>query len=225
MALQTVQEHENHAAASEDWQSTKSQATGSSRRSHSQAESYAAPNSLVGKMKGFRIEFGPSRKDILHFTSQLAVMVRAGISLQDALEGICEQSDNAKFQGVLRDLKLRIEEGNSFSQALAEHPQVFTNLYVNMVAAAEASGSSATCSRSWPSTWTRKRRHARRSKGPWVSCHHCRHGHRRHDISAVLRAAAFHRHLPGQGASSSAPTIVLMATSHFCGRGGILSSR
>ncbi len=92
-------------------------------------------------MKGFRVEFGPSRKDILHFTSQLAVMVRAGISLQDALEGIGEQSDNLKFQGILRDLKMRIEEGNSFSQALAEHPQVFTNLYVNMVAAAEASGS------------------------------------------------------------------------------------
>jgi len=141
MALQTVQENENHTATSEDWQSTGSQAAGSSRRSYSQTESSGARGSLVDKMRGFRIEFGPSRKDILHFTSQLAVMVRAGISLQDALEGICEQSDNAKFQSILRDLKLRIEEGNSFSQALAEHPQVFTNLYVNMVAAAEASGS------------------------------------------------------------------------------------
>ena len=46
-----------------------------------------------------------------------------------------------KFRAVIRDLKVRIEEGNSFSQALAEHPQVFNNLYINMVAAAEASGS------------------------------------------------------------------------------------
>ncbi len=68
-------------------------------------------------------------------------MIRAGISLQDALEGISSQCDNLKFKAVLRDLKMRIEEGNSFSQALAEHPQVFTNLYINMVAAAEASGS------------------------------------------------------------------------------------
>jgi len=96
---------------------------------------------VVGKLRSFRIEFGPSRKDILHFTSQLAVMVRAGISLQDALEGISEQCDNHKFQAVLRDLKIRIEEGNSFSQALAEHPNIFSNLYINMVAAAEASGS------------------------------------------------------------------------------------
>lgn len=118
-----------------------SSATGSGRHSHSQGAGSAGEASLIDKMRGFRVEFGPSRKDILHFTSQLAVMVRAGISLQDALEAIGEQSDSVKFQGVLRDLKLRIEEGNSFSQALAEHPTVFTNLYVNMVAAAEASGS------------------------------------------------------------------------------------
>jgi type IV pilus assembly protein PilC len=141
MALQTVQEYENRAAASEDWQSTGASSAGTGRRSYSSGPGSAPEGSLVGKMRGFRVEFGPSRKDILHFTSQLAVMVRAGISLQDALEGICEQSDNVKFQAILRDLKLRIEEGNSFSQALAEHPQVFTNLYVNMVAAAEASGS------------------------------------------------------------------------------------
>jgi type IV pilus assembly protein PilC len=96
---------------------------------------------VLEKMRGFRVEFGPSRKDILHFTSQLAVMIRAGISLQETLESIAEQAENAKFRRVLRDLKLRIEEGNSFSQALAEHPQIFTNLYVNMVAAAEVSGS------------------------------------------------------------------------------------
>jgi len=101
----------------------------------------AHDDSVMGKVRGFRIEFGPSRKDILHFTSQLAVMVRAGISLQDALEGIASQCENRKFRAVLQDLKNRIEEGNSFSQALAEHPGVFSNLYINMIAAAEASGS------------------------------------------------------------------------------------
>jgi len=93
------------------------------------------------KVKGFRLEFGPGRKDILNFTNQLAVMVRAGISLQDSLESIAEQNSNQKFKVVIIDLKNRIEAGQSFSQALSEHPQVFTNLYVNMVAAAEVSGS------------------------------------------------------------------------------------
>lgn len=131
MATQTLQEYESRTTGSENRRT--SEALASSESQGAQA--------VLGKMKGFRIEFGPSRKDILHFTSQLAVMVRAGISLQDALESISEQSENEKFGGILRDLKLRIEEGNSFSQALAEYPQVFTNLYVNMVAAAEVSGS------------------------------------------------------------------------------------
>jgi type IV pilus assembly protein PilC len=89
----------------------------------------------------FRVEFGPSRKDILNFTNQLAVMVRAGISLQDSLESIGEQNENTKFKAIIFDLKNRIEAGQSFSQALAEHPQTFSDLYINMVAAAEISGS------------------------------------------------------------------------------------
>ena len=99
------------------------------------------PQAGLGKLRQFRVEFGPSRKDILNFTNQLAVMIRAGISLQDSLESIGQQCENQKFRFVIMDLKNRIEAGQSFSQALAEHPQVFTDLYINMVAAAEISGS------------------------------------------------------------------------------------
>jgi type IV pilus assembly protein PilC len=93
------------------------------------------------RIRSFKIGFGPSNKDILNFTNQLAVMVRAGISLQDSLESIAAQLENRKFVEIIHDLKGKIEAGRSFSQALAEHPQVFSNLYINMVAAAEASGS------------------------------------------------------------------------------------
>jgi len=96
---------------------------------------------MLQSIKNFKVEFGPSRKDILNFTNQLAVMVRAGISLQDALESIAEQNDNTKFKNIIFDLKNRIEAGQSFSQALAEHPHTFSDLYINMVAAAEISGS------------------------------------------------------------------------------------
>jgi type IV pilus assembly protein PilC len=97
--------------------------------------------SILKKIQSFRIEFGPSNKDILNFTNQLAIMVRAGISIQDSLELIAAQLENQRFVAIIADLKDRIEAGRSFSQALAEHPQVFSNLYINMVAAAEASGS------------------------------------------------------------------------------------
>jgi type II secretory pathway component PulF len=141
MATQTAQRCDETAVV-ETRQGANYRSSGEGPRRYGAPESADRVDaSVMGKLRGFRVEFGPSRKDILHFTSQLAVMIRAGISLQDALEGIGEQHDNAKFKAVIRDLRMRIEEGNSFSQALAEHPQVFNNLYINMVAAAEASGS------------------------------------------------------------------------------------
>lgn len=101
----------------------------------------ASVGTAHAKKSGFRFEFGPSKKDILNFTNQLAVMLRAGISLQDALESIGLNIEKEKWRVVVLDLKSRIEAGQSFSQALGEHPDVFNNLYVNMIAAAEISGS------------------------------------------------------------------------------------
>lgn len=113
----------------------------SSRDSMASSSSVKRQGNSLQKMSDFRVEFGPSRKDILNFTNQLTVMVRAGISLQDSLESISERNDNRKFKMVIMDLKNRIEAGQSFSQALAEHTNVFSELYINMVAAAEMSGS------------------------------------------------------------------------------------
>ncbi|MBW8017225.1 MAG: type II secretion system F family protein [Planctomycetes bacterium] len=100
-----------------------------------------AQQTTMQKIMSFSIESGPGRKDILFFTNQLSVMIRAGISLQEALDLISEQIEKKKFKAILCDLKERIEGGQSFSQALAEHPKQFSNLYINMVAAAELSGS------------------------------------------------------------------------------------
>lgn len=117
-------------------QQTKTQDAKPRPASHAQAGGAASV-----KKQGFRIDFGPSKKDILNFTNQLAVMLRAGISLQDALESIGLNIEKEKFRVIVLDLKGRIESGQSFSQALSEHPDVFNNLYVNMIAAAEISGS------------------------------------------------------------------------------------
>lgn len=100
-----------------------------------------AEKTTMQKILSFSVQMGPSRRDILFFTNQLSVMIRAGISLQEALVLIGEQMENKKFRAVLYDLKERIEGGQSFSQALAEHPRQFSNLYINMIAAAELSGS------------------------------------------------------------------------------------
>ena len=118
----------------QQWRRESESAQGNSARKKNQ-------QSALQNIRQFRVEFGPSTKDILNFTNQLAVMIRAGISLQDSLESISEQTDNQKFRAVITDLKNRIEAGQSFSQALCEHPQVFSDLYINMVGAAEISGS------------------------------------------------------------------------------------
>ncbi|MFA5554502.1 MAG: type II secretion system F family protein [Phycisphaerae bacterium] len=99
------------------------------------------PQSILDKIRNFRVEFGPSRKDILNFTNQLAVMIRAGISLQDALETIGAEIGNQKFKAIVLNLHAQIESGQSFSQALANYSDIFGSLYINMVAAAEISGS------------------------------------------------------------------------------------
>lgn len=83
----------------------------------------------------------PSMKHVLDFTTQLAVMVRAGIGLRAALEGIADQTEHARFRQIILGLKADIESGKQFSDALSRHPKLFNPLYVNMVRASEMSGS------------------------------------------------------------------------------------
>lgn len=83
----------------------------------------------------------PSQKHVLDFTTQLAVMIRAGINLRTALEGIAEQTSHSTFKRIILGLKADVESGKQFSEAIARHPKLFGPLYVNMVRAAEVSGS------------------------------------------------------------------------------------
>jgi type IV pilus assembly protein PilC len=92
--------------------------------------------------KGFtlNVSFGPSAKDVQNFTSQLAVMIRAGISIRAAIEGIGDQVENPKFKEMLVQMKRDVESGKQFSDALLRYPKVFSPLYINMVKASELSG-------------------------------------------------------------------------------------
>lgn len=83
----------------------------------------------------------PTQKHVLDFTTQLAVMVRAGINLRAALDGIADQTTHVGFKKVLNQLKTDVEGGKQFSEAIAKHPKLFNPLYVNMVRASEMSGS------------------------------------------------------------------------------------
>ncbi len=97
--------------------------------------------SFLDSLKKFNYSSGPGQKDVLGFTQQLAVMIRAGISLRAAIEGIAEQQANPKFRKILMQIKQDVESGKPFSESLAKHPKLFGPLYINMVRASEVSGS------------------------------------------------------------------------------------
>ena len=103
----------------------------------------AAGEDFKAVLKKLNYTSGPTQKDILDFTTQLAVMIRAGISIRAALEGISEQVQNQKFRKILLQIKSDVESGKQFSEAIARHPKLFGPLYVNMVKASEMSGSFA----------------------------------------------------------------------------------
>ena len=100
----------------------------------------AADAATNQKKVSFSLSFGPSAKDVQNFTSQLAVMIRAGISIRAAIEGISEQAPNPKFREMLVQMKKDVESGKQFSDALMRYPKSFSPLYVNMVKASELSG-------------------------------------------------------------------------------------
>lgn len=81
-----------------------------------------------------------SRRDIVEFASQLAVMVDAGVPISNALEGLVGQTDNPSMQAMLTALQESVQSGEDLSNALAKYPKYFDKAFVNLVKASEASG-------------------------------------------------------------------------------------
>jgi type IV pilus assembly protein PilC len=99
------------------------------------------PNSI--KKDWTRIELGPgkvSARELVVFTRQFATMIDAGLSIIQGLDILARQAETPTFRSVLRKVRNAVEEGKSLSDALKEHPKVFSNLYVNLVAAGEVGG-------------------------------------------------------------------------------------
>ncbi len=94
----------------------------------------------VAKKRKFGLGGRVKDKDIVVFTRQFATMIDAGLPLVQALEILSTQVENKFFGQILRQIKSDVEAGATFADALKKHPRVFSELYVNMVAAGEAGG-------------------------------------------------------------------------------------
>ena len=101
------------------------------------------PSGVMAKLRSVSVEFGPGLKDVMNFTNQMAVMIKAGINIRTAIGSVADQMENAKFRAIIQKLKADVEAGTPFSDALARHPKVFSPLYINMVRASEMSGNFA----------------------------------------------------------------------------------
>ncbi len=79
-------------------------------------------------------------KDMVVFTRQLATMINAGVPLVRSLATLQNQTENPAFKTHIQQVSKDVEGGTTFAEALAKHPNVFSPIYINMVAAGEAGG-------------------------------------------------------------------------------------
>jgi general secretion pathway protein F len=85
--------------------------------------------------------FSSGRRDVLFFTQELSTLLNSGVPLDRALSITSELTTRAQFRGIVLDILRSIKGGKSLADSLAIHPTFFSDLFVNMVRAGEASGS------------------------------------------------------------------------------------
>ncbi|MEK7605967.1 MAG: type II secretion system F family protein [Patescibacteria group bacterium] len=98
-------------------------------------QEYILKNSLMGLFKR-----KSASSDIVFFTRQLSSMLSSGLTLMQALSILKNQIQNPAMAEIVNGIITKIEEGKSFSLAIAKYPNVFSPIYVSLVQAAEGAG-------------------------------------------------------------------------------------
>jgi type IV pilus assembly protein PilC len=83
---------------------------------------------------------GVGTRDIVIYTRQFATMINSGLPLVQSLDILAKQSENKALKKCIEQVLYDVESGQTLADALRQHPKIFTQLYVNMVAAGEAGG-------------------------------------------------------------------------------------
>ncbi len=81
-----------------------------------------------------------SDEDLIVFSRQMATLTKAGISFIRCLDTLEAQTSNKKLKAIINDIKVSLEGGTSFSEALGRFPRVFSPLYTGMVRVGEEAG-------------------------------------------------------------------------------------
>jgi general secretion pathway protein F len=94
----------------------------------------------ANKLNLFAFMQRPSTADVAVMTRQLATLVRAGVPLVESVAALTEQVEKEELKRTLTSVRESLNEGTAFAKSLESHPRIFPALYINMVAAGEASG-------------------------------------------------------------------------------------
>lgn len=83
---------------------------------------------------------GISDRDLAAFTRQFATMIDSGLPLIGCLQILTRQQENQFFAERITEITQDVEKGGTLADAMGKHPRIFTELYVNMIAAGEQGG-------------------------------------------------------------------------------------
>lgn len=103
----------------------------------------AGTPAMAKKTSILQLELTPRkvpRKDLMHFSRQLAVFIKAGIPILDALEAIHEEMGSKFFRSVVEDIMSRLRSGSTFADAAAAHDSAFPPYYLGILRSAELTG-------------------------------------------------------------------------------------
>ncbi len=101
-------------------------------------EELTGPTVVKSKRGFFDKKMKP--KSLQVFSRQFATMIEAGLSVVTALVILEQQTDDPALQGVIDDIRENVETGSLLSEAMSQHPEIFSRLYIAMVEAGEAAG-------------------------------------------------------------------------------------
>jgi len=127
------------------------------RRTHA----YAAP--LLDRFHARRVK----RKDMIEFSNNLAVMIKAGIPLLTALSDIAETTENEYFQKKIETIRNTISLGASLGDAVRMHAVIFPDIFIRLVSVGEETGNLEGAFGTWPVIFGESKTWSLRSSGRW----------------------------------------------------------
>jgi type IV pilus assembly protein PilC len=104
---------------------------------------HTASRRAAKKKSIWQLELTPTkvpRRDLMQFSRQLAVFVKAGIPILEALGDITEETTNKHFRAILTDIQADLRAGETMAGAVARHAEAFPPFYANMLETAELTG-------------------------------------------------------------------------------------